>query len=246
LNTLIRKNFLNQDIDIPNELKDFVKIGTLIEMIDFKSTSFKKEFKTNVSEKVEVNSRYPVIKLKNYCEAINPPKEEIRNVSRDTVVSFVEMASLGFGEIENKENKTIAELSDGGYTYFKENDILIAKISPSMENGKCALATGLTNGLGLGSTEFHVIRGKNKSQAKYIFEYLNREYIRRIAASNETGMSGHRRVPEYFYANMPIPEAPEDIVELIANECFAIDKKRQMSKPNKQKAKQKVLDKYLL
>ena len=224
INTVIRKNFLGEDFDIPDELGNVVTLGNLTEMMDFKSSAFKKGFKTNVSQKVEVQSRYPIVKLKDYCEKINPSKEELHDVDKETIVSFVEMASLGFGKINVKEDKTISELSGGGYTYFRENDVLIAKISPSMENGKCGLATNLANGLGLGSTEFHVIRGKNKAQAKFILEYLNREYIRKIAASNETGASGHRRVPEYFYTQMPIPNVPQDILEKIETECVAVDK----------------------
>lgn len=228
INSLIRKNFLGEDIEIPDGLENYVTLGNLVEMLDFKYTAFKKELKTNVSLKVEVQSHYPIVKLKDYCDKINPSKEEIRDVAKDTVVSFVKMASLGFGKVNVKEDKTIAELSDGGYTYFKENDVLIAKISPSMENGKCGLATGLTNGLGLGSTEFHVIRGKTKEQAKFILEYLNREYIRNIATSNETGASGHRRVPEFFYAQMPIPNIPQNVLEIIAEECQTIDESQKV------------------
>ena len=224
INTIIRKNFLGEDVDIPEGLEDVVTLGNLVDMMDFKSTAFKKELKTGISLKVEINSRYPIVTLKKYCEKLNPSKDELRGISKETVVSFVEMASLGFGKINVMEDKTIAELSDGGYTYFKENDVLLAKISPSMENGKCGMAIGLTNGIGLGSTEFHVIRGKSKEQSTFILEYLNREYIRRIAASNETGASGHRRVPEYFYAQMPIPDVPQSTLEIIANECAIVDR----------------------
>ena len=223
INSLIRQNFLGEDFSIPEECAEYVTFGNLVDMLDFKSVAFKKEIKTNVSLKVEVKSKFPIVKLKDYCESINPSKEEIRDVPKDTVISFIEMSSLGFGKIESMEDRTIAELSDGGYTYFKENDVLIAKISPSMENGKCGLATGLTNGLGLGSTEFHVIRGKNKYQSKFILEYLNREYIRRIAASNETGSSGHRRVPEDFYSQMPIPNVPDTVLKKIYDECSVLD-----------------------
>ena len=100
INSLIRKNFLGEDIEIPDELENYVTLGNLVEMLDFKSTAFKKELKTNVSLKVEVQSHYPIVKLKDYCDIINPSKEEIRNVAKDTVVSFVEMASLGFGKID--------------------------------------------------------------------------------------------------------------------------------------------------
>lgn len=223
INSLIRKNFIGEDFIIPEDCSEYVTFGNLVNMLDFKTVAFKKEIKLNVSQKVEIHSKYPIVKLKDYCEVINPSKEEIRDVPKDTVVSFIEMASLGFGKVDAKEDKTLAELSDGGYTYFKENDVLIAKISPSMENGKCGLAEGLTNGLGLGSTEFHVIRGKNKYQSKFILEYLNRDYIRKIAASNETGSSGHRRVPENFYAQMPIPNVPDTVLRIISKECSEYD-----------------------
>lgn len=223
INSLIRHNYLGEDFSIPEDCAEFTTLGNLVDMLDFKSVAFKKEIKTNVAQKVEVKSKYPIVKLKDYCESVNPSKDEIRDLPKDTVVSFIEMSSLGFGKIESKENRTIAELSDGGYTYFKEDDVLIAKISPSMENGKCGLATGLTNGIGLGSTEFHVIRGKNKYQAKFILEYLNREYIRRIAASNETGSSGHRRVPENFYSQMPIPKVPNEVLKEFYAEIYVLD-----------------------
>lgn len=224
INTFIRQNFLGEDFSIPEEYAEYMTFGNLIDMLDFKSVAFKKEIKTNVSLKVEVKSKFPIVKLKDYCDCINPSKDEIRDVPKETVVSFIEMSSLGLGKIESMVDRTIAELSDGGYTYFKENDVLFAKISPSMENGKCGLAIGLTNGLGLGSTEFHIIRGKSKYQSKFILEYLNREYIRRIAASNETGSSGHRRVPENFYSQMPIPDVPDNVLRKIYTEFEAIDK----------------------
>lgn len=242
INTLIRKNFMGEDFSIPEECAEFVTFGNLVDMLDFKSVAFKKEIKTNVSLKVEVTSKYPVVKLKNYCESINPSKEEIRDIPKDTLVSFVEMSSMGFGRIDSMQDKSIAELSVGGYTYFKENDVLIAKISPSMENGKCAMAIGLTNGLGLGSTEFHVIRGKNKYQSKFILEYLNREYIRRIAASNETGSSGHRRVPENFYSHMPIPEVPNDILKKIYAECVELDKQFEQNVIEIQRLQEKIIN----
>ena len=223
INSLIRQNFLGEDFSIPEECAEYVTFGNLVDMLDFKSVAFKKEIKTNVTLKVEVKSKFPIVKLKDYCECINPSKDEIRDVPKDTVVSLIEISSLGFGKIESMEDRTIAELSVGGYTYFRENDVLIAKISPSMENGKCGLAIGLTNELGLGSTEFHVIRGKNKYQSKFILEYLNREYIRRIAASNETGSSGHRRVPENFYSHMPIPKVPDTVLKKIYDECSVLD-----------------------
>ena len=94
-------------------------------------------------------------------------------------------------------------MREASYTYFKENDIIIAKITPCMENGKCAFATDLTNGLAMGSSEFHVIRANEEVVlGKYIFALINRESVRKEAEKNMTGSSGHRRVPASFYENL--------------------------------------------
>ena len=86
-----------------------------------------------------------------------------------------------------------------------------------MENGKCAVAEGLTNGIAFGSTEFHVIRCTEKVNNRFLFGFLNRETIRKRAESVMTGSSGHRRVPISFYQELRLhlPEIPEQ--EKIAN-----------------------------
>ena len=94
----------------------------------------------------------------------------------------------------------------GSYTYFANNDIIIAKITPCMENGKCALAENLENGIGFGSSEFHVIRvNLEYIVPKYIFSLINRKIIREAAEKIMTGSSGHRRVPAAFYENLELP-----------------------------------------
>jgi len=145
-------------------------------------------------------------KLSSLCSEINPSKVAIRTVSDETMVSFIEMSSVSNdGFIETKVDKTLKELRKGSYTYFAENDVIIAKITPCMENGKCALATGLTNHIGMGSSEFHVFRAdESVILPAYLFYCLNRESIRKLAATQMTGKSGHRRVPISFYETLPI------------------------------------------
>ncbi len=136
--------------------------------------------------------------------AINPSKTELRQYPDTLAVSFVEMASVSEdGFIAHTTVRELGDLRKGSYTYFAENDILIAKITPCMENGKCALATGLSNGVGMGSTEFHVFRAfPEKVSPAFLFVLLNRKVIREAAAQVMTGSSGHRRVPANFYANL--------------------------------------------
>ena len=145
------------------------------------------------------------LKMSELCSVINPSKSELSNFGDDILVSFVEMASVNnHGYIESKVDKPLSELRRGSYTYFAEDDIIIAKITPCMENGKCAIATELTNGIGFGSSEFHVFRCSDQIHNKYLFGYLNRESIRQMAAKRMTGSSGHRRVPISFYENLEI------------------------------------------
>lgn len=223
INTIIRDNFLGEEAEIPEELEQYVKMTNLVNMIDFKRTAFTKEIKTSVTIEYHVESKFDLIPIKKYCTAINPSRDEFQDYDDTTKVSFVEMSSLDKGFINHKESRTLGEMKGGGYTNFRDNDVLIAKITPCMENGKCAIAQSLENGLGLGSTEFHVFRTDNYDKAKYLLEYLNREEVRKVAASNMTGASGHRRVPIDFYEKLPIPNAPVNVIGSITSECNEID-----------------------
>lgn len=149
---------------------------------------------------------YPIKKLNDFA-IFNPSKSEISSKRDNLKVSFIEMSSVNEdGYIDYKEDRLLKDVKKGSYKYFAENDIIIAKITPCMENGKCAIATGLTNNIGFGSSEFHVIRVDDKvSSSNYVFAFLNRETIRLEAEKHMTGSSGHRRVPAGFYQNLEIP-----------------------------------------
>ena len=153
------------------------------------------------------------------------------------------------GYIENKITKPLKEVMAGSYTYFAENDIIIAKITPCMENGKCAVASGLSNGIGLGSSEFHVLRcDANKILPKFLFGFLNRQIVRDEAAKNMTGASGHRRVPIKFYqdlgAKFPTIEIQKQIVTEFENlESEILQREQKLT--NLQGAYGEILDKYL-
>lgn len=101
-----------------------------------------------------------------------------------------------------------------GFTHFAEGDVLFAKITPCMENGKGAIARGLKNRLGCGSTELHVLRPKDILTADYLFRFLSQDKIREDAKNNFTGTAGQSRVPTNFMRNLvialpPIPEQSE-------------------------------------
>jgi len=150
----------------------------------------------------------------------NPQKSEISNLDKNLKISFIPMALLGNGIIDSYEEGKISDFIKSGYTYFAENDILIAKITPCMEHGKCAIANNLINGIGFGSTEYNVFRVTDKSILKeYLFTFLNREIIRKQATNNMIGTSGRQRVPIVFYENLFIPILPMDF-QIEIRKCF--------------------------
>lgn len=228
------------------------KIVEECEKIDqkFKQQQFELDSLNNRVESIfdEVAGRSQ--KLEKLCSAINPSKADVKSIESSTMVSFVEMSSVSNdGYIEQKVDKPLVDVRKGSYTYFAEGDIIIAKITPCMENGKCALATGLTNGIGFGSSEFHVLRVNNKLiNNVYLFAYLNRKEIRERAAAVMTGSSGHRRVPITFYEELEIPVPSMDeqlriVAEYQKNISAIMDLRESMS--NASSAKQAILDKYL-
>ena len=162
----------------------------------------------DLKEKIEEiisNVRGERKKLSEICSEINPEKTVLKDYPDDMMISFVEMASVSNdGFIETTVDKPIKDVRTGSYTYFAENDIIIAKITPCMENGKCALATNLTNGIGMGSSEFHVFRVNESCKPEFLFSFLNRKVIRIEAEKHMTGASGHRRVPISFYEDLVI------------------------------------------
>ncbi|WP_445614288.1 restriction endonuclease subunit S [Geobacillus sp. YF-1] len=118
---------------------------------------------------------YKKVKLTDIAD-INP-KTSFENLEPSTEVSFIPMQSISEeGRIIDYQVKQFDEVKKG-YTSFVENDILLAKITPCMENGKRAIATNLKNGIGFGSTEFHVIRPKESVIPKYLFYFTVDEHF---------------------------------------------------------------------
>ena len=117
-----------------------------------------------------------------------------------------------------------------GFTYFAENDVLFAKITPCMENGKGAVAKGLHNGIGFGSTEFHVLRPiSGKTDPYWIYTLTAFSQFRMDAASNMTGSAGQRRVPASFLENYRVSLPPIALQEQFAAFVEQTDKSKYYS-----------------
>ena len=114
-------------------------------------------------------------------------------------ITFLEMASVSEkAEITNHEIRTLRQVIKG-FTYFSKGDVILAKITPCMQNGKAAyIDDRIPTDIGFGSTEFHVIRPSEKINGKFLFHLLWSDKFRYIAEKNMTGTAGQKRVPAQF------------------------------------------------
>lgn len=150
------------------------------------------------------SKKFTNIPLENFCE-INPKTTYPLDVDN---VSFVPMESVSeiYGEITN--NNVGKALNSKGFTRFMEDDVLWAKITPCMQNGKCVVAKHLKNGFGFGSTEFHVLRPKNGTLPEYIYCFFRTNILRKAAIMYFTGSAGQQRVGANFLEALTIPNIP--------------------------------------
>lgn len=164
------------------------------------------------------------------CCVINPKKTTDSRLEEDLEISFIPMASVSeCGEILKLEDKFCREVKNG-FTYFCEGDVLFAKITPCMENGKGAVAVGLTNGIGFGSTEFHVLRPiKEKSNSYWLYALTSFELFRKKAGKNMTGSAGQKRVPASFLENIKISVPPISLQDEFEKLLIEVNKSKVVS-----------------
>ena len=138
------------------------------------------------------------------CCQINPRRPSV-SISDSDLVSFVPMPAVNEdGYIDGATNEEYGKVKKG-FTYFENNDVLFAKITPCMENGKGAIAEALTNGIGMGSTEFHVLRPiEGMSNPYWLLTLTRMPIFRECAAKNMSGTGGQRRVGAAFLENFMI------------------------------------------
>lgn len=103
--------------------------------------------------------------------------------------------------IKTRQLKDVA----GSYTYFANNDVLLAKITPCFENGKIGIARNLINGIGFGSSEYMVFRSRGAIEPEYLYYFLSRSQIREEGRKLMTGAVGHKRVSKDWIENYNIP-----------------------------------------
>lgn len=160
---------------------------------------------------------WEVVTLSDVCK-VNPKKLDTKELPDNLEVSFFPMPALSeiYGEITDPQTRPLKEVRSG-FTNFSEGDVVFAKITPCMENGKSAVIGKLVNDIGFGTTEFYVFRCGNKLYNRYLYHLVRDQHFRDEAKAVMTGAVGQQRVPKSFLEDYPLnlPSVPEQ--EVIAN-----------------------------
>lgn len=181
--------------------------------------------------------------LSEVCE-IKPPKAQVKELlSEEDYVAFVPMNNLGINQkhFTYEINKKLKDVY-GSYTYFSDEDVLLAKITPCFENGKLGIAKNLKNGIGFGSSEYIVFRTSSDIDSEYLYYHLSQDSFREKGKRVMTGAVGHKRVPKEFIEEyqIPIPSVKEQkrIVATIENTFEKIEQARTKAEKNLQNARE--------
>ncbi|VBB48527.1 conserved hypothetical protein [uncultured Desulfatiglans sp.] len=174
----------------------------------------------------EIPAHWDPVRLR-YRAKINPIRSEINGLPGTLDVSFVPMESVHeYGGLSLDQSRPLAEVSTG-YTYFRDGDVLAAKITPCFENGKGAIAHELMNGIGFGTTELHVLRPHPSMDRHFLFYVTISHAFRHLGAAEMYGAGGQKRVPEIFIRDFrqSIPPLKEQrtIAAFLDHETARID-----------------------
>lgn len=211
LNKIQEANVLLDSID--DYLSEVLQID-MSQNIMTNNTSFFKRISSIIGNRMDVSfyknrfemisKKYPNEKLSSLVEV--DPAIGFNCFDSDMPISFVPMECIDeeFGEISEYRETTV--LNTRGYTKFKENDLLWAKITPCMQNGKSAIARNLTNGVGCGSTEYYVLRPQSDGLLiDYVYLILRHHKVLEAAQSSFGGSAGQQRVSSQYLKSIKIP-----------------------------------------
>jgi type I restriction enzyme S subunit len=170
---------------------------------------------------------WKISKLGEVCQ-INPSRTEVAGLPDGMDVSFVPMAAVSEeGMLLESKTRKFKEVKKG-FPHFKERDVLVAKITPCFENGKRWLASSLVNGIGFGSTEFHVLRAGKDVLPEWIYYFISSPTLRKDGKGRMTGTAGQKRVPASFLEQYKIPVPPITVQERIVRPLRRAEKLREV------------------
>lgn len=191
-----------------------------------------------------ISQSYPMHELSKLL-FVNP-SVSYKHIANDDVISFVPMESIDEQNGTIATPKTILYSNINGFTKFQNGDLLWAKITPCMQNGKSAVARNLVNGVGCGSTEFYILRPKyNNILIDYIHYILRDKRILESARNSFGGSAGQQRVSSSYLKSIKIPLPPMEVQQQIVD-IYTSAQKAKQAKDEDAKSLLESIDTYVL
>jgi type I restriction enzyme S subunit len=221
------EEYLYNELGIEHKAKEQKSSDTIMSFVRYKSIEDKWSVSDIQNSKADIlyssQSSVTMKKLKDIA-IINPTVSFVKE-PQNKEVSFIPMECVSddYGEIMEHRDGITGESK--GYKKFVENDIIWSRITPCMQNGKSAIATGLKNKLGYGSTEYHIVRIDDDTLREYIYHILRNDRVLQEATSYFTGSAGQQRVPKEFLENLKIPIVDKPKMK-IYNQTLSIMKQK--------------------
>ncbi|MBR8702405.1 restriction endonuclease subunit S [Porphyromonas levii] len=210
--------------------RETVRIDRIVELLTKQRECYAQLKRSLISEVVTHGlphhnpANYRTLRLKDIC-IINP--SYTGNLSDNEQVSFFPMENIKQGYFINDQNRLLSEVK-GKYTYCANGDIVMAKITPSFENGNIALLNGLTNGIGFGSSELIPFRPSTMVDPTYLLYFLQTDQFKNKAIRTIKGVGGLRRIDiddlKVFPISLPPLEEQQEIVAYLDERCKRLDR----------------------
>lgn len=210
--------------------RETVRIDRIVELLTKQRERYAQLKRSLISEVVTHGlphhnpANYRTLRLKDIC-IINP--SYTGNLSDNEQVSFFPMENIKQGYFINDQNRLLSEVK-GKYTYCANGDIVMAKITPSFENGNIALLNGLTNGIGFGSSELIPFRPSTMVDPTYLLYFLQTDQFKNKAIRTIKGVGGLRRIDiddlKVFPISLPPLEEQQEIVAYLDERCKRLDR----------------------
>lgn len=228
INTLIRKNYLGEDVDVPEELSEFVNVYNLQDMIEFTRVELDKTIKTNVDYKINIDSKYPIITID---EVANLNEFTCNPTTTNKDYKYVDISSVSNGNIDYSSIVKGKEAPSRARRLAKEDSVLISTVRPYLR----AFAY-VENEIedSIYSTGFAILRTKDKKilLPRYLYYmFMNYEFtMMQIKAMMPKGMYPSINATNIKSIRIPLP--PLDIQKKIADECKKVDEECKKAEQN--------------
>lgn len=249
INSVIRQNFLNGVSNIPEQLMPFVSKCELVDMLDFTRVSFNKAIKLTADKKIEIVSKYPLVKLGGNVEEFGglwtgkkPPYKKVfvirnTNFTMRGVLDLSDVAEINVEERQFEKRK----LQDG--------DIIIEKSggSETQAVGRVVLFENIKGDYSYSNFTARLRVTNSDLSYKYLHEYLNYFYQEGYTFQFQSGSSGLKNLNLTNYLEqVKIPLPPLDIQRQIVSECEKVDEEYNNSKISIEENEIKIAETYKL